>query len=444
MDENNRSMNFAQRLTFLLNGVKINLASKLLFKKSQLIEDNLFKYQQESKWSIAKFHFENNEIYKSKFNSDKLPTNWGDLPIMEKTDFQLPLSETLSNGYLKNSVYYNKTSGSTGHPMYFSRDKECHALIWAYVAKRYQELGIPVGSKMAWFYGIPKETLPRLKERIKDFFMNRYRFSIYDLSDEKLKEIYFKIYKGNYKGLYGYTGSIAYFSKFILENKLNEVFPISFFTAVLLTSEYCSKEDRSSIQKAFNAPVYSEYGSSEFGYIGYDIGHNNWRIANENVFAEIIPKNNLSLEKYGGKILITDFNNKSFPFVRFNIGDIGKIRHANESRNFDLLYDLQGRENDMVILPSGKTVPGLVFYYISKAIIDNASDIRQYIVRQNSLNEFDFIVDSDKALSEHVEEDVRKKIEEYLEPDLSISFIYDESIEKTAQGKIKHFFSNVK
>ena len=91
-----------------------------------------------------------------------------------------------SNVSVGQNVYISNTSGSSGHPFYFAKNKEAHSMDWAIIKDRYNWHNLELNSKQARFYGIPLETLTYSKEKMKDYLMNRIRFSIYDLSDEVL------------------------------------------------------------------------------------------------------------------------------------------------------------------------------------------------------------------------------------------------------------------
>jgi phenylacetate-CoA ligase len=94
------------------------------------------------------------------------------------------LLERLSKGYSASNSYINKTSGSSGTPFIFAKDKYCHALTWASNKYRFGWYGIDFNSSyQARFYGIPMDFIGNKKERFKDFLSHRYRFSIFDLSD---------------------------------------------------------------------------------------------------------------------------------------------------------------------------------------------------------------------------------------------------------------------
>jgi len=431
-----------QEFVFRINGYPIDKARIDLEKIRSIPESEFLTYQLKSAMEIARHHYSTNQFYRKKVKGD-FPAKWDDLPILEKTDYQVPLDEMLADGYEPKNVFTSKTSGSSGHPMYFARDKYAHARNWAYVMDRYKNINIPVGCRTAWFYGIPKERIPRLKERFKDWLMNRYRFVVFDLSDKALENITAKFARDSFRGIYGYTHSVVYFAKYLLKTNrvLKEICPQ--LRSVIVTSEVCTPEDRATMINAFGVEVYSEYGASEFGYIGFDIGQDRWRIARENLLVEVVNIHGLSAGDYGGKILITDLNNKAFPFIRFSIGDVGTLEQGIDRSVPDILTRLMGRTNDMAILPSGKVVPGLVFYYVSKSIIEKAKGIRQYVIRQRTRNTFEFIIEATERLEKDVEASIEKDIIDYLEAGLQVRYTYVDSIEKTTNGKIKHFYSEV-
>lgn len=427
---------------FWVNGYPIAKAKSDLEDIRRLPELEFSQFQQKAAFAIARHHYKSNPFYRNKVG-DSFPTRWEDLPIMEKQDYQIPLDAMLGDGFAVGNLFTSKTSGSSGHPMYFARDKYCHARNWVFVMDRYRALSIPVGSRTAWFYGMPKEKLPRLRERFKDWLMNRYRFIVFDLSDGALEKIVASFKKDSFEGMYGYTHSIVYFAKYLIKTKrvLKDFSPD--LRHVIVTSEVCTAEDREIMIKAFGVPVSSEYGASEFGYIAYDVGHDRWRIARENVFVEVVEMDGLSSREFGGRILVTDLNNRAFPFIRFSIGDLGTLVQEPGRSVPDVLTRLMGRTNDMAILPSGRTVPGLVFYYVSKSIIEKARGIRQYVIRQRSRDTFEFIIESDVPLDKVVESSIEKDIAGYLEPGLKVNYIYVDSVERTTNGKIKHFYSEV-
>lgn len=142
-------------------------------------EQNFEAFTTDKKKAIVTFHLKNNPFYKG-LVGENAASDWLSLPIMKKSDFQRPLFQRLSDGFTEKSVYINKTSGSSGDPVVFAKDKMYHALIWSNIIRRFGWYGIDFNqSWQARFYGMPVDFINNLKLRFKDYLSKRYRFSIF-------------------------------------------------------------------------------------------------------------------------------------------------------------------------------------------------------------------------------------------------------------------------
>lgn len=128
------------------------------------------------------------------------------------------------------------------------------------------------------------------------------------------------------------------------------------------------------------------------------------------------------------------------PFVRYELGDMA-IKSSRKKGAYTILEKVTGRTNDFVYLPSGKVAAGLTFYYISKALMDQGDDMKEFIIKQIKIDEFLFEYVSDQELSPEQKMNVQKALETYLEPGLTALFERKETIERTKAGKLKHFHS---
>ena len=137
-------------------GYDIKTASKKLVYLNNLSSKKRNDWRIKKKWDIAQFHFKNNLVYRKKVGKN-FPKSWNALPIMHKNDYQKKIDYLISNGFDKTNVYLANTSGSSGHPFHFAKDKKAHALSWAFIFSRYNELGISYKDLEARFYGIPLE-----------------------------------------------------------------------------------------------------------------------------------------------------------------------------------------------------------------------------------------------------------------------------------------------
>ena len=103
-------------LSLQLNGFPIKKAKAELDKIVHFSEEEYASFLQSQKKEIVDFHLKNNSFYRELVGNTTVE-NWEDLPILNKQNLQKPLEERLSNGYSKNNIYLNKTSGSSGTPV---------------------------------------------------------------------------------------------------------------------------------------------------------------------------------------------------------------------------------------------------------------------------------------------------------------------------------------
>ena len=422
-------------------GFPIAKAQKHFEKILEIPESDYQEYIETQRQKIVDYHLENNPYYKNLVGTAN-PKNWEELPILTKKNLQKPLPERLSRNFTIKNVFTSKTSGSSGDPFVFAKDKEAHAVTWASIIHRFGWYGVDFNSSyQARFYGIPLDFIGYRKERLKDFLSKRYRFPIFDLSDKILDAVleHFKTKKFDY--INGYTSSIVLFGKYLQARNiiLTDVCPT--LKVCMVTSEMLFEEDKILLEKHLGIPVVNEYGASELDLIAFQNPKDEWQVNAETLFVEILDENNQPVP-YGkeGKVVITSLYNKAHPFIRYEIGDVGILDEKSTLKK-PILKKLIGRTSDVAILPSGKKSPGLTFYYVTKSIIEDDGNVKEFIVRQTKLDSFEIdYVSSVELTSEQIQE-IEKAIAKYLEPGLHFTYNRKEILERTKRGKLKQFQS---
>ena len=401
------------------------------------------KYAVEKRNEIVKYHLKNNKYY-CEFVGKTSFENWNDLPVMTKKEFQKPLVERISEGFTIKNVYVNKTSGSSGDPFIFAKDKFCHALTWSNIIQRFGWFGIDFNSSMqARFYGIPLDFIGNKKERIKDFLSNRYRFTIFDLSDVVLEKVLIKFQNKKFDYINGYTSSIVLFAKFLKQKNLILTSVCPTLKCCVVTSEMLFEDDKILLEKQFGVPVVNEYGASELDLIAFQNPKSEWQVNSETLFVEILDENNTVLPNgKEGRIVITSLYNKAHPFIRYDIGDMGILDEKSTFKK-PILKKLVGRTNDIAILPSGKKSPGLTFYYVTKSIIEDDGNVKEFVIKQTKIDTFDIEYVSELELTEIQIQNIYKATEKYLESGLTFYFHRKEKLERSESGKLKQFVTLV-
>ncbi len=424
-------------LVLALRGYPLKKARRYLRQIQQLNPADFREWQEKKRWNAARHHFEHNKTYRSLFSAG-FPDTWAQLPIVRKPTLQGNLDDLITAPFTRDQIYLGNTSGSSGHPFYYAKDKFSHAMTYALIANRYAWHGLSLHQKQARFYGIPLLGRSRWLEQAKDILANRVRFPIFDLSEAKLAVFLKKFATSKFQYLYGYTSALVLFARFLIKEQqiLKQVCPS--LTACIVTSELCTEEDSRLLATAFGVPIINEYGASELDIIAFTDRVGDWILSEENLYVEILDEANRPLpDGQEGRIIITALHNSAFPMVRYDIGDIGSIDRGEKSR----LLRLSGRTSDVILLPSGKKAAGLAFYYISRNILESGGVLKEFVIKQIALDSFVFEVVIDRPLYEADEKGIRHAMNVYLEDDLKLTITTVEKIERPIGGKIKHFYS---
>lgn len=431
-------------MSLKLNGFPIDEARAELSKVLNIPEADYPEFLEKKKREIVEFHLKNNPHYRSIAGKNSFE-KWEDLPVMKKRDLQKPLSERLSAGYSVKNVFVNKTSGSSGNPTTFAKDKFCHAMIWANIMRRWNWYGIDYNhSLQARFYGRPLGFVAELKLKIKDILSHRYRFDIFDFSDDGMEKMVQVFCRKKFDYMNGYTNSIVLLAKYLQKKNLilKDICPT--LKVCITTSEMLFDNDRKLLEKQLGIPVVNEYGAAELDLMAIENPQGDWQINAETCFIEILDENDNVLENgKEGRIVVTLLYNKAHPMIRYEVGDIGILDEKSTAKK-PVLKKLIGRTNDVAILPSGKRSPGMTFYSITKKLFDDDGNVGEFVIKQTKTDTFEIDYTSEKILTEAEIENMKKVLSDFLEPGLTFLFNRKEISERQQSGKLKQFTSLIK
>jgi phenylacetate-CoA ligase len=426
-----------------VNGFAIDKAKSVLSKIQDKTDLEFEAYVKAQKKDILSYHLKHNSFYRA-FGKSIDINDWNSVPITTKRHLQQPIENRLSEGYSTKNVYLNKTSGSSGDPFIFAKDKWCHAMTWAQIINRFAWYGVDFNkSKQARFYGIPLDKKGYYKERLKDFFSNRFRFSVFDLSDSAFEKTLTKFKTSKFEFINGYTSPIVQFAKYLRQKEIVLTSVCPSLKVCIVTSEMLFEDDKVLMETYFGVPVVNEYGASELDLIAFQNTNDQWQVNSETLYVEVLNENDEVLPLgEEGRIVITSLYNKAHPFIRYDIGDIGSLSKESTFRK-PILNKLTGRTNDIAILPSGKKAAGLTFYYITKSVIENDGNVSEFIIEQLSIDHFKISFVSRDELSTKKREIIIAEMERYLEPGINVSFNRVKKLKRTKAGKLKQFVSNL-
>lgn len=421
-------------LSLSLNGYPIAAAKAKLRQLQAELEQDYDSYLESKKTEILEYHLNNNLFYKQlacKFQ------DWESLPVITKADLQQPLKNRLSDGFSEKTIHKHKTSGSSGHPFTFAKDKFAHALTWASIQDLYINLGVDLSLPEARFYGIPKNGINYYKERLKDRLSNRYRFPIFDSTAQNFENFVQNFRTKKYGQLNGYTSSLVLFAKYLKHKNLVLKSVCPSLTHCIVTAEMLFPEDLELLENQFGVPVINEYGASETGIIAIGNAGGSLPIDSRLMFVEILDEENKPVP-YGesGKIVVTSLFNKAHPFIRYVIGDLGVLNLENSQ---PVLTQLQGRVGDYAILPDGKTIPALAFYYVTKEIINDSGSVKEFVIHQAQPDIFEILYVADSPFAAAELKKIKNALTQYLGQNLNITISQKSHLDRSNRGKLRQF-----
>lgn len=416
-----------------------NIIKYLRYTKNidSLETEDFKRFQVEKLKDVLRYSFKNIPYYaelgkKNNFNPKDFRCNENllNIPLLTKEIIRKN-SEKLMNNAIKRS-FRRSTSGSQGTPLIFYKEGDSLACMDAVMYNAYRWHGIDIGAPQARFWGRPYGKKERFIASVKDFLMNRRRLSAFDLSSESFEQFYnqLKVFKPHY--FYGYPSLINEFLRYISEN--NKDLKYLKLKGIIGTGELCHDDQKKEIERVTNAQFINEYGCTEVGVIGFDCPEGNMHLMSHNVYVEVI-KDGQQVFDTEGEIVVTELNTRSFPFIRYKIGDSGSMLtdKCKCGLPHPLIKITQGRLDSYVVTPSNRKVYDAVFAYtLKKGIIC-------FKAVQTKVDNIDLYMQVDNDYNQGLEAYYLKQLKMQIDDQINFNFIKVDRIQRDKSGKLRYF-----
>lgn len=274
---------------------------------------------------------------------------WEQLPVIEKNNIVLCQDKLVSDDYLGELVMgrliRSHTSGSTGTylDIYWSEADRSASLLPLWM-ERYRYAGVRTRDHVCLFNTALEEDY-----QIKS---NKMILSKQRLTRKKLQYLYEKMREFQPVWMLLHPGIAEMLLQMVKEGESN---PIPCLRYIELTGEMVLEGLIPELEKTFGCKVRCHYGTMEVSTIGYQKGKN-YKLFPNSTYVEILDKEgNLVNDGEYGNIYVTSLHNRAMPFIRYGIGDIGRVvSRKNETIELELK---QARKNDLLELPDGSKIP---------------------------------------------------------------------------------------
>lgn len=358
------------------------------------------------------------------------------LPILTKTDIQQHREEMISSYYKKEDLVENRTGGSTGSPLIFYHNKERLDSRQGATLRHNLWAGYRIGCKAAIIWGHQSDLslFSSTKARVRKKLIDRTLIVDAASFSEESLQAFIKRYKSfKPEVILAYANSLAALVEYCVERRVELPPPRSIITS----AEVLTPENRELIEGYFQAPIFDRYGCREVSVIASECeAHEGLHINAENLFIEFVnDKGNVEPGEMG-RVIVTDLGNYAFPFIRYEIGDLGSPAAGSCScgRVLPLMKMVAGRTSDFLIAADGRRVSGTALTILLAARVPG---VRQVQIVQKELHRLTFKLVTDQSFGTESESLIRKQVAHFFGGDMGFSLEFVPEIPKEASGKYR-------
>ncbi|VVB59230.1 Uncharacterised protein [uncultured archaeon] len=424
-----------------------------LRKTQWLSGEELKKFQWSRLENILRHAYKNVPFYRILFDNNAINVendisidDFRKIPLLNRQIIDKNRETLLSKLYKPSELTVDMTSGSTGKKLVFYKEKKRFTrsdyLNEAASLRCIEWLEFDRYDKQAFLWGsqMNNTIITRVKNQITNFIFPTLFLSSYNLNPAMMNNYAKKIISFNPKIILGYASALYLFANYLEEKKIK----IPEINGVVSSAETLFQFQREKIEKVFQCRVFELYGSREFGTIAQEcMAHQGLHISSENIFVEILDEEgNPCKPGKLGKIIITDLDNYCFPFIRYDIGDIGIFsdKGCECGRGLPLLEKVEGRTFDVIVGTNGKYFTGTFWTILFRTYVNG---IEQFQVLQENNREIIIKLVVDDSFTENEKKKLLKVIHGKCGEDMTIVIQLMDTIPLTGSGKHRFVISKI-
>ncbi|MCW1930176.1 MAG: phenylacetate--CoA ligase family protein [Candidatus Kerfeldbacteria bacterium] len=331
--------------------------------------------------------------------------------------------------------YKNTSGGSTGVPVEFVQDSTYRDMSWANKIMYNRMVGKDDGMREVKLWGSERDIFQgseSFRARLQHFLYNRMLLNSFRMSESKMGEYVERINTFKPVLLWSYIDSAYELARYIKTHNLKVHAP----KAILVTAGTVYPEIKEYISKAFNAPVYNQYGSREAGDMACECPERNGLHVFEYLYVFEILDEKLQSVAPGviGDIYVTLLMNSSMPLIRYRIGDTASWKEdaaCGCGRNLPRINDVHGRITDHFRRADGTVIHGEYFTHLFYF----RPWIKKFQVIQNDHTHVTCLIVKNSQENHADVGDIADKIKLVMGNECEVTFQYVDDIAPSGSGK---------
>jgi len=341
-------------------------------------------------------------------------------PILDKQTVAAAPEKFLSDAFPRHRLQSQQTSGTTGTPLTVRYSAECHQMEMAFRWRHKAWGGVPFLSRSAYLSGHPVVPADQTKPPFwrVDYLEKRLLCSSYHFTPQNLPYYMEALSLFAPDFIHGYPSSLYVLAQFVTENGLRSLRPHAVFTA----SETLLEFQRALIERAFAAPVFNWYGTTEMTCNIVECACGSLHYRTDYGLLELLDD---------GDMVATGLINRAMPLIRYRAGDVATTLagECDCGCAFPLIERIEGRVESYIRTPDGRYLGRLD--HIFKGI----EHVREAQIVQRQLDEVVLRIVRADGYSAGDEKGILSQARQRLGSSLRIRCEYVDAIERFPSGK---------
>jgi phenylacetate-CoA ligase len=331
------------------------------------------------------------------------------------------------------------SGGTSGDTLHFHVDRLRQAQSMGARLAMQRHLGVDVGARRIWLWGSPLEMKRSRVRRVRDRLLNEIPLDAFDMGPPEMDAYLRTMQRFRPRLIMAYASAATMLAQYARDQRRAIALPG--LRAIVLTGDEVSDEDRRLIRTVFGAPVYTEYGSREVGLIAYECPHARLHVLTPHVHVEITQGDDAVPGGEIGNITCTNLNTRAQPFIRYHLGDVGRLVPERCGCGLPLpVLEIRGaRITGFVALPSGRLCHGHLVAYLARA----ESCVQAFRVIQPTLHELQVLIVVDETYTPAARTRMQQAFARYFGPDMHVDIRVVDALPPDPSGKRRHVISHV-
>jgi phenylacetate-CoA ligase len=358
---------------------------------------------------------------------------WPTLPIVDKQTLRarFPPHEIAERFGIEGSV--KSTGGSTGEPTHVWHDTGMTLACNAASTYTRLRMGWQPGMATIILWGSERDVGKKAsaKSRLYVRLLRDIVIDGYELNSGKVDLLLELIHKNRPVALQGFTSMLVFAARSVLER--GKPLPEGDVHVAWNGGEMLFDEQSANFQRAFGVPILNRYGGRELSVMACQFGSGeDLQVLRPWLFLEVVDDAGKPVgPSEPGRLLWTSTICRGTPFLRYEIGDLGRFSASHHSQSgISQLSAIDGRSAGLLELPNGKTISCLYWNHLFKEF----EEVQQFQVVVRHRGELDIRLQGggmEPARQARLQQTVRTFI-----GDIAFQITWVERIPLTPRGKL--------